>query len=426
MVNSRKIRNRALFCDLLNLPRGKYLPKDVAASGKVGFARGAFAVSFDRDLLPVPGCGFYDGLPDMELVLDEGRRKSWQPNTEIALGDLQVNDEPFGLCARSQLRRTIAEWEDLGLFPMVGLETEAYLFQRDSDGVWRPYDTPGAFVYGTGPSNDPLGVMDDIWEMANLCDIPIESMNGEFDNGQFELTLRFNDPLKACDDAFLMRIMAREIALKKELLITFLPKPIPDRGGSGLHINFSFVDDSGQNVIAPTGSLSKVAQQSIAGLISHHEGLSGLLASTVNSYDRLNPASMAGYWANWAEDHRLVTTRTSTKTPKSARLEHRMADCASNPYLAVTAVLQAAKLGVIKNLPLTDAEDLDGIENTRATRHAPPSLDRAIDALDNDALLRNAVGSLLCDALIFLKRDEFNRLKGKTVDQVRDFYLPFI
>ena len=426
MVNSRKIRNRALFCDLLNLPRGKYLPKDVAASGKVGFARGAFAVSFDRDLLPVPGCGFYDGLPDMELVLDEGRRKSWQPNTEIALGDLQVDDEPFGLCARSQLRRTIGEWEDLGLFPMVGLETEAYLFQRDSDGVWRPYDTPGAFVYGTGPSNDPLGVMDDIWEMANFCDIPIESMNGEFDNGQFELTLRFNDPLKACDDAFLMRMMAREIALKKELLITFLPKPIPDRGGSGLHINFSFVDGSGQNVIAPTGSLSKVAQQSIAGLISHHEGLSGLLASTVNSYDRLNPASMAGYWANWAEDHRLVTTRTSTKTPKSARLEHRMADCASNPYLAVTAVLQAAKLGVTKNLPLTDAEDLDGIENTRATRHAPPSLDRAIDALDNDALLRSAVGSLLCDALIFLKRDEFNRLKGKTVDQVRDFYLPFI
>ena len=426
MVNRKKIRSRALFCDLLNLPRGKYLPRDVAASGKVGFARGAFAVSFDRDLLAVPGCGFYDGLPDMELVLDEERRKSWQPDTEIALGDLQVDDEPFGLCARSQLRRTIGEWEDLGLSPMVGLETEAYLFQKDADGVWRPYDTPGAFVYGTGPSNDPRGVMDDIWEMANLCDIPIESMNGEFDNSQFELTLRFNDPLKACDDAFLLRMMAREIALKKELLITFLPKPIPDRGGSGLHINFSFVDDSGQNVIAPNGSLSKVAQQSIAGLIYHHEGLSGLLASTVNSYDRLNPASMAGYWANWAEDHRLVTTRTSTKTPKSARLEHRMADCASNPYLAVTAVLQAAKLGVTKNLPLTDAEDLDGIENTRATRHAPPSLDRAIDALDNDALLRSAVGSLLCDALIFLKRDEFNRLKGKTVDQVRDFYLPFI
>ena len=127
--------------------------------------------------------------------------------------------------------------------------------------------------------------MDDIWEMASHCDIPIESMNGEFDNGQFELTLRFNEPIKACDDAFLLRMMAREIALKKDLLITFLPKPIPDRGGSGLHVNFSFADKSGQNVIAPNGSLSKVAQQSIAGLVHHHEGLSGLLAPTVNSYD---------------------------------------------------------------------------------------------------------------------------------------------
>ena len=210
-------RTRALFCDMLNLPRGKYVPVDVAASGAIGFARGAFAVSFDRDLLTVPGCGFYDGLPDMELVLDKDRRKSWQPNTEIALGNLQVDDQPFGLCARSQLQRTLNEWQSLGYRPMIGLETEAYLFQRDADGVWRPYDTPGAFVYGTGPANDPLGVMDDIWETAQACDIPIESMNGEYDNGQFELTLRFTDALKACDDAFLLKTMAREVALKKGL-----------------------------------------------------------------------------------------------------------------------------------------------------------------------------------------------------------------
>ena len=426
MLNGDITRTRALFCDLLNLPRGKYLPPNVAASGKVGFARGAFAVSFDRDLLAVPGCGFYNGLPDMELVLDEERRKSWQPKTEIALGDLQVDDQPFGLCARSQLKRTVSEWANFGLTPKVGLETEAYLFQKDEDGVWRPYDTPGAFVYGTGPANDPLGVMDDIWEMASHCEIPIESMNGEFDNGQFELTLKFDDPVRACDDAFLMRMMAREIALKKDLLITFLPKPIPDRGGSGLHVNFSFTDSVGQNVIAPDGSLAEISKQCVAGLICHHEGLSGLLASTVNSYDRLNPASMAGYWANWAEDHRLVTTRTSTKSSKSARLEHRMADCASNPYLAVTSVLQAAKIGVTRKMILSPAEDLDGMENTRASRHVPPSLDRAIEALDTDKQLRTAVGTLLCDALIYLKRDEFNRLKGKTVDQVRDFYLPFI
>jgi len=288
------IRTRALFCDLLNLPRGKYVPSSVAANGSIGFARAAFAVSFDRDLIPVPGCGVHSGLPDMELKPDAERRPSWQSNTEIALGDLHVDGEPFGLCARSRLKHAVAQWQSQGLSPKIGLETEAYVFQRDQDGIWRPYDTPGAFVYGTGPENDPRGF-----------GIPLESANGEFDNGQIELTMQFDDAVKACDDAFLMRVLARELALKKGLLLSFMPKPIPDRGGSGLHVNFSFADQSGSNAIAPTGTLSELAKHCMAGLIHHHQSLSGLLATTVNSYDRLSAGSMAGYWANWAEDHRI-------------------------------------------------------------------------------------------------------------------------
>ncbi len=427
MTNSTDARRtRVLFCDMLNLPRGKYVPVDVADSGAIGFARGVFAVSYDRELLTVPGCGYYDGLPDMELVLDDARRKSWQGGTDIALGDLHADGAPFGLCPRSNLKRTVSQWEAMGYAPMIGLETEAYVFQRDEDGVWRPYDTPGAFVYGTGPENDPRGLNDEIWEAAHTAGIPIESMNGEFDNGQFELTLKFDHALKACDDAFLMRTMAREIAFKKGLLLSFMPKPVPDRGGSGLHVNFSFSDRDGQNPIAPSGELSDLARGCIAGLIHHHEALAGLLATTMNSYDRLSAGSLAGYWANWADDHRFVTTRSSTKTANSARLEHRMADCATNPYQAVTAVLQAARLGVEGPLPLQPAEDLDGIEHVREKRHIPSGLDKSLNALDRDVALRKAVGELYCDALLFLKRDEFQRLEGKSVDAVRDFYLPFI
>ena len=419
-------RTRVMFNDMLNLPRGKYVPVDVAAGGKIGFARGAFAVSYDRDLLPVPGCGVYDGLPDMDLILDAERRKGWQAGTEIALGDLHVDGEPFGLCPRSTLKRAIKDWEALGLSPMVGLETEAYIFQRDQDGIWRPYETPGAFVYGTGPENDPRSVMDDIWEAAHHAEIPIESMNGEYDNGQFELTLRFDHALKACDDAFLMKTLAREIALKKGLLLTFMPRPVPDRGGSGLHVNFSFVGKDNQNQIAPNGVLSDLGQHCIAGLIHHHEALAGLLAVTVNSYDRLAAGNLAGYWANWAEDHRLVTTRCSTGSPKSARLEHRMADCATSPYQAVAAVLQAARLGVAGRLPLQTAEDLDGLENVRERRHIPSGLDKSLEALDKDVMLRQAVGEAYCDGLLYLKRDEFKRLLNKSVDEIRDFYLPFV
>ncbi len=420
-------RTRVLFCDLHGLPRGKYVPPAFAERESIGFARAVLAVSLDRELIMVPGTGLEEGLPDMKLVPDGTVRKSWQDGTSIVLGDLYANGEPCGLCARTSLKRAVADFENSqGLTPMVGIELEAYAYQQESDGVWRPYDTPGAFVYGTGPYNDPRGLMDALWNTAMEAEIPLESLNGEYDNGQFEMTLCFDNALKACDDAFLFRTMAREVAAGLGLMLTFLPKPVPDRGGSGLHVNFSFLDKDGTNVICQDGKLSDLAGRCIAGLIHHHESLSGLLATTVNSYERLAPASMAGYWANWAEDHRLVTLRTTTSSPHSARLEHRMADAAANPYLAVATVLHTARLGIENDYDLPPEEDLDGLEQTRATRHVPSSLPRALDAMAGNRLVQQTVGELLCAALIELKRDEAKRLSGKSADEIRDYYMPFI
>ena len=419
-------RVRAVFCDLMNLPRGKYVPSSLADGGSIGFARGAFAVSYDRELLSVPGTGYYEGLPDMDMVLDEERRTAWQPHTEIALGRLEVDGKPFDLCPRSLLMKTVDNWKQSGLTPMVGLELEAFVFQRDADGVWRPYDTPGAFVYGTGPENDPAGLVDMIWKTADECGLPVESMNGEYDNGQFEMTLCFDNALKACDDAMLFRMMARELAYRSGYLLTFMPKPMPERGGSGLHVNFSFTDQDGANVIAPDGELSDLATHCIGGLLRHHESMAALLAPTVNSYARLTPASLSGYWANWGEDHRLTTIRSSSKSPKSARLEHRMSDGGANPYIAVATVLEAARLGVVDKLAPGKPEDLDGIEHVRAELHTPPTLTRALDSLEKDRRLIEALNPLLVEAFLVLKRDEAKRLKNGHIDQIRDFYLPFI
>ena len=187
------------------------------------------------------------------------------------------------------------------------------------------------------------------------------------------------------------------------------------------------IEEGGFKRAADTLHISQSAvSQAVAGLVHHHEAMAGLLAPTVNSYDRLGPASMAGYWANWAEDHRLVTTRTSTESATSARLEHRMADSSANPYLAVATVLQAAMLGVKAGLSLPKAEDLDGLENIRATRRAPASLTRALDALEKNRLLTDAIGSLLIEAHLVMKRDEVKRLAGRSKEDIRDYYIPFI
>ena len=131
-------RIRPLFCDLMNLARGKYVSADVANGGRIGFARATFATTYDRDLLTVPGTKVMEGVPDMDLILDGDLRPGWQDGTQIALGDIYVDGAPFALDARGQLRRTVQEWQARGLTPMVGLELEAYVFQRDQDGIYRP------------------------------------------------------------------------------------------------------------------------------------------------------------------------------------------------------------------------------------------------------------------------------------------------
>ncbi len=280
-------RVRILFADQLNLARGKYIPMSEAQKGHARLCVGTYAVTYDKTLVSAPGGGLLTGLPDVEAIFDVADlRPSWEGNTRIALADLRFKGEPFPLCGRTALKNAIHGWRRHGLEPMVGIELEAYVFQRGANGDWVPYDTPGAFVYGTGPFSDPAALMDDIWQMADRCGLPIESINAEFDAPQFELTLHYADALKAADDAFLFRQMAREILIKRGYLLSFLPKPLADKSGSGLHFNLSFLDKHGQNIFADdvqSGSFSPVMNGVIAGLLHHHEALAAIMAPLANS-----------------------------------------------------------------------------------------------------------------------------------------------
>lgn len=428
--NESTRRVRVLFADQLNIARGKYVPLSEAQKGHSRLCVGTYAVTYSRQLVPAPGGHLLDGLPDMEAVFDPSQfRASWDERSHIALADLHFRGEPFALCGRSALRRAVQSWRALGFEPMVGLELEAYIFARAADGRWVPYDTPGACVYGTGPFSDPAGLIDEIWDTAERCALPIESINAEFDAPQFELTLQFRDALTAADDIFLFRQMAREVLYRKGFLLSFLPRPIAGLAGSGMHVNFSLRDAQGRNVFAPRGTrgeLPELMQRSIAGCLQHHEAMAGLLAPIVNSYQRLRPASLSGYWANWGFDHRCVTVRVSAEQGAGARIEHRMADCAASPYVAIATVLQAAKLGVDQRYPLPPPETQDALDNVSTDRHTPLDLASALDALERDKALTSAVGQALIDNYLAIKRAEIAELAGKDARGVFDYYAHYI
>ncbi len=431
-------RLRVLVPDHLGLARGKYLPWRNAERG-TSFCVGTWLLDYRREILDVEIGVDPTGLPDVDAVYSlHDARPGWEEGTGVVVADIAFHGEPYSVSARHALRRAIADWNSLGYHPKVGIELEAYVFEPDGDGGWRPRETPSAFVYGTGPMADPDGLIAEIMRRAERSNIPVESINSEFDFPQWELTLEYGEALTAVDNIFLFQQLARETAFERGLRLTFLGKPVPQRSGSGIHVNISFDDARGDNALVDTAAddgLSELAGRCIAGLIAHHEGLAALCAPTVNAYKRLQVGTLSGVFANWGYDHRCASVRVPGHRGAATRIEHRMPDGAANPYVATAAVLQAAHLGVRDALELPPAETGDGIESISTERRVAANLAAALDDLEADTALVDAVGADLVANLIGVKRHEWARyieasgpwddtLESFT-DFERDWYLPF-
>jgi glutamine synthetase len=427
-------RLRLLYPDIHGLERGKYLFGEVAEAGVSAFCIGVYPLTHDKEILPVPRTQFDVGLHDVEATLDrDSLRQGWEENTLVGIADVASHGQPAPWDSRHVLREAVRPWREMGLEPQVAYELEFYLLEPDAGG-WRPVSVPSHRVYGTGMSIDPTGTVDAVVNAALACGFPVESWGSEYDNAAYEVNIRYADAIPAADEAFLFKLLVREICEQHGKMATFLGRPLGDRGGSGLHVNFSFRRADGSNAFHdpndPEG-LSDLARHAVAGLLKHHEGMAAILAPHVNAYKRLQPDMLNGYWANWGHDDRSVAVRIPPARGGATRIEQRTADAAANPYLAGAAVLHAARLGVEQELELPPPQPVSEDPNTESC--IPPNLNAALDALAADGELVAAIGPEMVEAFTILKRAEWERYLAAGVDPDStevtpweiDYYLPF-
>ncbi len=431
-------RIRMLWPDHLGLARGKYVPARLADRGS-GFCVTTFATAYDRDLTDAPHAYLGDGLKDIHGHIDTNSlRPSWEDDrTGVAVAHLTFDNQPYEASSRVALQRSIDSWAALGYRAKIGIELEGYLLEPDSEGGWRRYRNPRSMVYGTGPLGDPSGFLDDVMFTAERCGFSIESANVEFDESQFEFTLEYDEAIQAVDDIFVFKVMIRELAIKRGLDFTFLGKPFPEVSGSGLHINFSFLDEGDRPALADPADehgMSDLARQCVAGLVEHHQAITPILAPTINAYRRLEPGTLSGCWANWGIDHRNVTNRMPAHGGAAMRVENRLGDGAMNVHLGTACVLEAARLGVADQLTPPPAYTGDGFEdggeNCPRSAH---SLSVALDHLEADTRLCEAIGLGVVGNFLANKRREVERFEesGQSIDGPelslfeRSMYLPY-
>ena len=383
----------------------------------------------DNEVAAVPDPGTCTVLP-------------WQPEVAWFASDLHLQGEPFGACSRNILHRVRAEAAAMGFRFNLGIETEFFVFKRDAQGRAVPFsdrDTLEKPAYDVRGLLDNLPWLDELVAAMNQLGWGVYSFDHEDGPGQFETDFDYAEVLTMADRLTFFKLMAKEIAQRHGLIATFMPKPFGDRTGSGAHYNMSLADlESGQNLflseLGAAGTVSRLADHFIAGILRHAAAICAVIAPTVNSYKRLvAQGSMSGFtWAPvficYGNNNRTNMLRIPSP---GGRVECRAADISCNPYLGAAMILAAGLEGIREQLDpgppnLVNAYTL-GPEQLaeRGIGMLPRTLAEAIDAFAADPLSKRVFGDAMFDTYVTYKRQEWESYHSHVSDWEQKRYLEF-
>ena len=424
----------AQFVDIHGVAKAKSVPvnhfDDILNDG-VGFA--GFALCGIGQGPHDPDYMVVGDLPTLSLV-------PWQPGYARIVCDGRVRGKPWPFDTRYILGQQVARLRQRGWTLNTGLEPEFMLLSRTEAGGVCPADDTDLLdkpCYDYKGLSRSRAFIEDLVDALQQVGIDVFQIDHEDANGQFEVNFTYADALTTADRIVMFRMAACEIAHQYGALCTFMPKPMSNRTGNGMHMHLSIGDAKSKNLFLDAGDsrqlgLSKLAYQFLAGLLAHAPALTAICAPCVNSYKRL-VVGRSSSGATWAPAYISYgdSNRTSMVRIPFGRIELRVTDSAANPYLATAAVIAAGLDGIDRNLdpgePLNaNLYTMSSEELSReGVKVLPQSLNEAIDALESDSLICDQMGRDFINEFISMKRIEWVDYHRDVSDWELKRYLEF-
>jgi glutamine synthetase len=404
---------RLIFSDLLGYTR----------SIEVGYDRLEEITEYGLviDGSSVPG---YATVNESDVLLLPSRTtplsQPWDPSAAFLICRVhEASGKPHPRDPKNILRRIVSSATEQGLKLMVGSELEFFTVTRRPDDTIVPLDQGGYF--SSQPEDFALEFRRDVIRTLREIGIATTSHHHEVAKGQQEIGLQYVDAETAADNIMLSRIIISEMAFKKGIVATFMPKPFSDQNGSGMHLHQSLWDiDGTHNLFATIGesSLSQLAMSYIGGLLEHAITLAAILAPTVNSYKRLVPGFEAPTRVAWGYRNRSTMVRIPhfNGSKRAARIELRCPDAASSPHLVIASILAAGLDGIENRIEPPHPTDKDLYESGVSLKSLPGSLEGALDCLEKSTMLRDILGDSVVDTLVALRRREWKEYVRFTGD----------
>ena len=406
------------FVELSGAPKAKVVPATNVeemkreGAGFAGFAAGALNQGpQDPDVISMPDFGSLTVLP-------------WQRNVAWVPGNLYVDGKPWPYCPRTILARQLERLRRLGYVSHVGVEAEFMLLKKTADGryvPWDPLDAAKKPCYDLRALYRNLDVMTTlIRHMQELGWEPYAN-DHEDANCQFEINWRYSDAMTTSDRHTFFKWMVRTVAEQHGLWATFMPKPFDYLTGNGAHFHLSLADaESGRNLFLDEHEeygLSQLGRRFMGGLLHHARGLSAITAPLVNSYKRLirgaprSGATWAPVYVSYGPGNRTQMIRL----PAPGRVENRVVDGAANPYLASAAILGAGLDGIENKIEpgVANTSNLYEASEDELARHGitflPTTLREALDCLEEDTVVKEALGAEYAAYYIGVKGEEWRQ-----------------
>ncbi len=359
----------------------------------------------------------------------------WHPEhnrvARIICNVYRPDGTPFAGDPRNVLIRALDRAKSMGYSFNVGPECEFFLFHTDEEGkpTTKTHDSAGYF--DLGPVDLGENARRDMCLALEDLGFEIEASHHEVAPGQHEIDFKYAEALKAADNIMTFKLAVKTIAKRHGLHATFMPKPVFGIAGSGMHVNMSLFKDGKNAFYDPQSALglSQTAYQFIAGVLAHVKGLTALTNPLVNSYKRLVPGYEAPVYVAWSAQNRSPLIRIPSARGNSTRVELRNPDPSCNPYLVLAAVLTAGLDGIEKQMtppPSVDANIYDMTEAERAANGVtdlPGSLMEAVEAMQNDPLIRQALGEHVFDKFVTAKTVEWEQYRTRVHQWEIDQYL---
>ncbi|HIO78714.1 TPA: type III glutamate--ammonia ligase [Candidatus Poribacteria bacterium] len=420
------------FVEMSGAPKAKVVPAthldDMATEGAgfAGFAAGEMGQGpHDPDMASIPD---FDSLTIVP----------WRKNVAWVTGNVQVNDQPWPYCPRTILQRQLENSKQKGYVFNVGVEAEFMLLKGDENGRYAPWDsldTLGKPCYDLQSLHRNLDVMMTLIKYMQELGWSPYANDHEDANCQFEINWVYSDALTTADRHTFYKWMVKTIAEEQGLLATFMPKPFANLTGNGAHLHMSLWDEENQENLfldqEDRNGLSQLAYWFMGGILKHAKALAAVANPLVNSYKRLiSGAPRSG--ATWAPVY--ITYGGSNRTqmvriPAPGRIENRSADGAANPYLVMAAMLAAGLDGIENKIDPGERNDdnlyevLEDELRRREIGVLPRSLKEAVDCLEADEVIKQALGSEYADYYIQVKNEEWRQYHNTVSKWESDNYL---